>query len=245
MNYGVILAAGKGTRVKSINVPKQYYEINGIPVIIYTLKRMLDINLFNYIYIAINKECVDKVKEYLDKFISREELDKIKIVYGGKERIDTIHNVIVEVEKETIGEDDVIVFHDAVRPFVTDKILKDSIDAAREFGACVAACPVSDTMLISSKGEYVEEIPDRSIFYKGQAPDSFKVKKFIELEKKLSDEQRKIIVGTSQICTFNNYPIRMIKGDDINFKITCDSDLKIAKDIIMTREKSDINETNR
>lgn len=242
MNYGVILAGGKGTRIKKINIPKQYYEINGIPIIIYTLRKMLSIKAFDYIYIAIDNDYYGVVNNYLNKFIDKNSLKKIKIVTGGKERIDTIHNVIEEIKKNDISDNDVIVIHDAVRPFVTERILKDSIEGARKYGACVASVKVSDTMLISTSGEYVEKIPDRNSIYKGQSPDSFNLKKFIELETNLTEEEKKIIVGTSQICTMNNYPIRMIEGDNINFKITSDSDIDLAENIILSSERGGKNE---
>ena len=232
MNYGVILASGGGTRMKSINIPKQYYEINGIPIFIYTLKRMLQGNLFDVIYLAIKEEYTELVSDYLKRYIDD---DRVKIVYGGKERIDTIHNVITEISKRDIGSDDVIVIHDAVRPFVTDKILQDSVKYAREYGATVAAVPASDTMLMSNNGDYVDDIPKRSALFKGQAPDSFNLQKFIELESALSEEQKLIITGTSQVCTLNNYPIKMIPGDEINFKITTDGDLVIAKSLILSK----------
>lgn len=236
MNYGVILASGGGTRIKSIDVPKQYYEIKGVPIIIYTLRSMLAANLFDYIYIVINKDYSLLLDGYLKKFISDEYSSKIKVVYGGKERIDSIHNVINEISKNEIDVDDVVVIHDAVRPFVTKKILEDSVLGARKYGATVATVPAADTMLVSKVGDYVDEIPNRKFLYKGQAPDSFNIKKLIELESNLTDEQKSIITGTSQICTMNNYPIKMIPGDEINFKITLDSDLELAKSIISCRE---------
>ena len=99
----------------------------------------------------------------------------------------------------------------------------------------MAAVPASDTMLMSNNGDYVDDIPKRSALFKGQAPDSFNLQKFIELESALSEEQKLIITGTSQVCTLNNYPIKMIPGDEINFKITTDGDLVIAKSLILSK----------
>ena len=228
MNYGVILASGTGSRVKSINIPKQYFEIDGKSIIIYTLENMLKDNLFDCIYIAVNKDYEEMLWEYLDNFIDDDALDKIEVIYGGKERIDTIHNVMKEICKNDINDEDVIVIHDAVRPFVTKKILNDSIDAARKYGAVVTTLPAVDTMLNSNNGNIVDSIPNRNLLYRGQAPDSFKVKTFVELENNLSDEQKKEITGTSQLCSMNDYPLHMIEGDEINFKITTDFDLKLA-----------------
>lgn len=239
MNYGVVLASGRGTRVKNINLPKQYYEIDGIPIVIYTVKRLVETEIFDYIYVAVAEEYTGFMDSLIDKYFNNIK-NKIKIVIGGKERIDTIHNVISSINKEKIGDDDVIVIHDAVRPFVTEKILTDSVNGARKYGATVATVPVSDTILQSKDGIYVENIPVRSTLYNGQAPDSFNLKKLIELESLLTDEQRKSITGTSQICTMNNFPIKMIEGDNINFKITTDADLEIAKRLIL--KKRDNNE---
>lgn len=241
MNYGAILASGRGTRMKNTySIPKQFVEIEEIPTIIYTIKNMLKINRFDYIYIAVPEEYLEHTNNIINKYINKENINKLIVVSGGKERMDSIDNIINKIKKDReIKENDIIVIHDGVRPFVTEKILNDSIDSAREYGAVVAAIPVSDTLLISNKGEIVDEIPKRSLYYKGQAPDSFKLKLFIDLLNKLDDNQRKEITGTSQVCTLNNYPIHMIEGDEVNFKITTASDFVIAKNIIKGGEKND------
>lgn len=241
MNYGAILASGRGTRMKNTySIPKQFVEIEGIPTIIYTIKNMLKINRFDYIYIAVPEEYLEYMNKLINKYINKENINKLIVVSGGKERMDSIDNIINKIKKDReIKENDIIVIHDGVRPFVTEKILNDSIDSAREHGAVVAAIPVSDTLLISNEGEIVDEIPKRSLYYKGQAPDSFKLKLFIDLLNKLDDNQRKEITGTSQVCTLNNYPIHMIEGDEVNFKITTASDFVIAKNIIKGGEKND------
>ena len=237
MIYGAILASGVGSRIKSIDIPKQYYEINSKPIIVYTLENILKDNLFDVIYIAISSEYFQIVSNYLNKFIEKDKLRYIKIIFGGKTRMDTIHNVINEIRKNEINDEDIIVIHDAVRPFVTKKILEDNIENAKIHCAVVTAVPVADTMLVSDNGDFVDKIPPRKTLYKGQSPDSFNIKKLIELESRLTSEQINEITGTSQICTMNNYPIKMILGDDINFKITTDSDLKIAKNLILARRK--------
>ena len=128
--------------------------------------------------------------------------------------------------------DDVIVIHDAVRPLVTEKILNDSIDAAAAYGACVCGVPAVDTMLYSEDGKVVTDIPERSKLYNGQAPDSFSLPRFLEMQNNLTEEQKKMITGTSQICTMNHQPIYIIDGDPLNFKLTTDGDLRIFKSMI-------------
>ena len=231
MIYGARLAGGVGSRMKSAVIPKQFLEVEGKPIIIYTLQNMLKVDRFDYIYIATHKDYLAYMKEMVQKYTDKPE--KVRIIEGGKERMDSIHNVTDAILKdEGVHEDDVIVIHDAVRPLVTEKILNDSIDAAGTYGACVCGLPAVDTMLYSEDGKVVTTIPERSKLFNGQAPDSFSLPRFLEMQANLTEEQREVITGTSQICTMNNQPIYIIEGDPLNFKLTTDGDLLIFKSII-------------
>lgn len=231
MIYGAMLAGGSGTRVKNAPVPKQFIEIGGVPVIIHTLRNMLKCKRFDLIYIAAREDFIDYLTEQVNANTS--EPDRVRIIAGGRERMDSIHNVTSAIERDNgITEDDVIVIHDAVRPFVTEKILNDSIDAAAKYGACVCGLPCADTILHSVKGDVVDDIPARSELFCGQAPDSFRLAHFIRMENALTPEQRARITGTSQICTENDQPIHIIEGDAINFKITTDSDLLMVRTLL-------------
>lgn len=235
MIYGAMLAGGSGTRIKTSVIPKQFIEINGQPIILYTLKNMLRVERFDYIYIAVR----DDYKDYLRKQVEEniEQKHKVRIISGGKERIDSINSVTGAIVSDNgLREDDVIVIHDAVRPFVTEKILNDSIDCAAQYGACVCGLPCADTILHSKSGKIVEDIPNRAELFSGQAPDSFRLMHFIDMKNNLTEEQKKVITGTSQICTFNNQPIYIIEGDAINFKITTDSDLVMVKNLLGANE---------
>lgn len=235
MIYGAMLAGGSGTRIKTSVIPKQFIEINGQPIILYTLKNMLRVERFDYIYIAVR----DDYKDYLRKQVEEniEQKHKVRIISGGKERIDSINSVTGAIVSDNgLREDDVIVIHDAVRPFVTEKILNDSIDCAAQYGACVCGLPCADTILHSKSGKIVEDIPNRAELFSGQAPDSFRLMHFIDMKNNLTEEQKKIITGTSQICTFNNQPIYIIEGDAVNFKITTDSDLVMVKNLLGANE---------
>ena len=227
MNYVIILAAGFGTRIKNIDIPKQYYEINGIPIIMYTIKKFMDINRFDYIYLTVDKNYKDLMTQYLKKHI--EGYEKIKLVEGGKERIDSICNAMEIIEKNDISDDDIILVQDGVRPFVSDEIILNSIECAKEHGTCATSSPVNDTIFQSNDGDTVDNVPVRSTLFCGQSPDAFNLKKFIEMINGLNDEQKRKITGTSDICIFYNIPIKMIRGSNLNFKITTDADLKIAE----------------
>ena len=234
MNYAIILAAGFGTRIKNIDIPKQYYEINGIPIIIYTIRKFIKIGCFDYIYLTVDKDYKELMIKLLKKHVP--EYNQITLIEGGKERIDSIHNVIKNIDESKVKDDDILLVHDGVRPFVTDEILLESIELTKKYGACVTSSPVNDTILQSENGKFVDNIPVRSTLFCGQSPDTFNLKKFIEMINNLTDEQKKKVTGTSDICTFYNVPIKMTKGNNLNFKITTDADLKIAELLLKDME---------
>ncbi|MFR8039687.1 MAG: IspD/TarI family cytidylyltransferase [Anaerovoracaceae bacterium] len=237
MVYGVILASGIGKRMGA-DIPKQYLKLNGKPVIIYTIESMIEVDKIDYIYIAVSDVYVEYMHSIVNEYFSSNMIKKIKIIVGGVERIDTISNAIKNIsEANDINDNDVVLFHDAVRPFVTKKILEDSIEGAIKYKATVVGLPVVDTMLYSPNGKKVECIPDRSYIFHGQTPDSFKIKYFIRLMENLTDEQKKMIMGTSQICTYNNKPIYIVDGDPLNFKITTEEDFMRAKMVVERRRE--------
>ena len=182
MNYSIILASGKGTRIKdNIELPKQFRCISGIPIIVITLREFLKNASFKCHYLVVSKEYEKYTNDLLNQYFSKE-LNKIKVTIGGKERIDSIENGINAIyENNQIGENDVVVIHDAVRPFITPEIIDNSIKSAREYGAVVCSVPVADTLLISEDANLVNKIPNRNEYYKGQSPDSFKISLFKRL----------------------------------------------------------------
>lgn len=231
MVYGAILAGGTGTRMKLSAMPKQFLPLNGKPVIVLTLLKMLSLAQFDCIYIGIHPQWRAYFQGLLEEHAV--DLSRVRVVDGGETRIDTITNVIAGIEADfSIQEADVIILHDAVRPFVTDQILLDSIAGAQRYGACVASIPAADTMLYSEDGLSVASMPNRQKLFHGQTPDSFNIALFKRALLSLTPEEKEIITGTAQIAMVKGIPIYMVPGDSGNFKITTDSDMMIAQKVV-------------
>lgn len=229
MIFGAILAGGMGVRMQG-KTAKQFIRLHGKPIIVYTIERMLEVREFDYIYIAIHpsyKECLENI---LTEFNITD--SKIVIIDGGSERIDSVQNVVNATYEINHNEEDIVVIHDAVRPFVSCEILRDCIKAARDFGACIATIPATDTMLVSKDGEFLDEVPDRKTILHGQAPDGFKIGVIKQSIERLTLEEREYITGTAQICHVKGFPIKAIKGDTKNIKITYQQDLILADKIL-------------
>ena len=236
MNYGVILAGGVGQRMTGLKIPKQFYVIDGYPLIYYTMHALYDSNIFDNIIIA----CVPEYKSQIASLIKNNFTDykKFIVVDGGSTRLASIDSVTDYISQNyKINDDDIILIHDAARPFVTKDILYNSVEIAKVYGATVAVLPATDTMLFSKNGKKVDEIPDRSCIFHGQAPDTFLLSKYLKMRKNISPEDLNKITGTSQICTLNNQDIYMVSSDPLNFKVTTMLDLEIAKSIIKSRRE--------
>ena len=226
--YAVILAGGTGKRMGDVKLPKQFLEICNVPIIILTIKKILSSKLFDFIYIVIHKDWF----EYLDELLINANIDKtyIKFIAGGKERIDSIENALDDLQNINCQDNDIVVFLDAVRPFITDEILKNAVEKTIIHGATVAITPVKDTMIISENG-IATSMPNRNHLYHGQAPDSFKFKTIYDALKSLTKDERKLITGTAQICQNKGIPVYTYSGDEKNIKITTIMDLFVAKAI--------------
>ncbi|MGN1043393.1 MAG: 2-C-methyl-D-erythritol 4-phosphate cytidylyltransferase [Acutalibacteraceae bacterium] len=233
MIFGAIVAGGVGSRMKNHDLPKQFLPLgpSGKPIIIHTLEKFLLCNRLDCIYLGVHKDWIDYTEEILEKYCLNS--NNIFIVEGGGDRNTTILNIINSIEKNH-GEssEHIIVTHDAVRPFLTVRMIEDNIDAAIECGGCDTVVPAIDTIIESQNGNFVSSIPNRNYMYQGQTPQSFNMSKLKNLYNELTTEERSILTDACKIFLFRNEPIKLIKGDTFNIKITTPGDYKIASAIV-------------
>lgn len=233
MIFGAIVAGGVGNRMNLSGLPKQFLPLGKSqkPIIIHTLEKFLICEKLDFIYLGINKDWLGYAEELLDKY----DIDKKKvfIVPGGADRNLTILNIIEAIEKNH-GEskEHIIVTHDAVRPFVTLRMINENIEAAKECGACDTVTSAIDTIIESKDGKFISSVPQRSFMYQGQTPQTFNMSELKRLYNDLTEEEKSILTDACKIFTFRNKPVKMVQGDAFNIKITTVSDYKIAEAII-------------
>ncbi|EAI1565250.1 IspD/TarI family cytidylyltransferase [Campylobacter coli] len=225
-NIAVILAAGSGKRMGKTVLPKQFLSLSMKPIILLTLERTLKSDLFDQIILVVNKDWEEYTKQILCNY--KISLDKLSIVIGGGERIDSLNSAVSLLESQNSHEDSIVVVLDAVRPFITKKILSDSIFYAKKYGVAVAGVEAKDT-IYNIKENFVDDIPHRHLLINGQAPDSFKFKILKKSIDKMQDYEKKVITGTVQICYLQGYDVYVFNGDERNIKITTSIDYDIAK----------------
>src|SRR5690625_2631594 len=171
MIYAGILAGGQGTRMGNVPMPKQFLLLNEKPIIIHTLEKFVLNPKFKKIVIASPKEWINYMNDTLKKF--KLNLPNVYDIEGGKERNDTIMNIIDFIEEENGQQDDAILLtHDAVRPFLTHRIIEENIEMGIKYGAVDTAIGAIDTIVESNDGEFVSDIPKRDLMYQGQTPQT-------------------------------------------------------------------------
>lgn len=228
MIYAAILAGGIGNRMGN-EMPKQFINIGGKTIIEYTIATFCGIQEFEQIIVLCPKEWV----EYTENLISESVGSRVVVIAGGATRNETIQNAIKYIdEKGNLDEDTVLVTHDAVRPFVTEDIIRANIDAVERYGACDTVIPAVDTIVKSENNSYITEIPDRSKLYQGQTPQSFKALKLRSLYESLTEEEKNILTDAAKIYVIKGEPVHLVEGAPSNMKITYPYDILVAESII-------------
>lgn len=232
MVLGAILAGGKGTRVGA-GIPKQFLEINNKPIIIMTVDKFVQSNLFDKLYICVNELWLDYTKDLLNKYYDKNITDNISVITGGIERMMSLLNVINDiVENYGANGDDILITHDAVRPFVSCEILKDSIEQTKLHNVTMASIPVSDTIYKSEEHGLLCSTYDRKKLWIGQTPAGCKMDLFHKVISSYTKEELLKMTGTSQLFVNKGIDIHVSEGSVNNFKITTPKDIEYANFIL-------------
>ncbi|WP_026575888.1 IspD/TarI family cytidylyltransferase [Bacillus sp. UNC438CL73TsuS30] len=238
MIYAEILAGGKGTRMGNIHMPKQFLTLNGKPIIIHTIEKFLLNDRFDKILVMSPKEWINHTKDIIKKNIG--EHDRIVVLEGGSDRNESIMNGVRYIkENHGIFDEDVIITHDSVRPFLTHRIIDENIDAALKYGAVDTVIEAIDTIIQSVDGESISDIPVRNTMYQGQTPQSFNIQKLVGYYEALTDEQKEILTDAAKIFALNGEKVRLVRGEVFNIKVTTPYDLKVANAIITEKINND------
>ena len=240
MIYGAILAGGIGKRIVNHSLPKQFIQIGGVPVIVVTLRTFLNNDRIEKIYIAVHNDWMVYCENLLKASFSKTQLSKVKLVPGGKERLDSFSNIMNDIIKfKGLDEEAILICHDSVRPFVTQKIIDECIDSTLSHQLALAVTPVNDTIHTAYDDEgFISGTLDRRGLYNGQTPSGFNLKLLYDTLQKCSDEEKSNVTGTTQLMLKYGYRIKKVSGHTQNFKITTDMDLDVADSIIRSSRKS-------
>ena len=213
----IILAAGSGSR---FGEKKQFKKLNDIPIWTYSLSAFNKSNCIKEFILVVSKESLNELKDSEEFYNYRKKIN-IKLVCGGESRLESVYNGLKSANKNN----NIICIHDAARPFVKQKHIRDVIGACLDFDGSILAIPSTDTVKKIKDGFVVKTI-DRDSIWMAQTPQAFHKDKLlyaIELGSnvKITDE--------STLMELAGFKIKIISGDSSNLKITRKIDWELAK----------------
>ncbi len=232
----IIPAAGLGTRMASAPgakgkkpaATKQFTELGGTPILIHTLRRFVASPEVSEIYVALRGNEIDGFRARLGKEAKDILQKKIHLVEGGEHRQDSVANALHSVSGK---DDDIVLVHDAVRPFVTEEIIHDVIQAAKKFGAAIAGVPAVDTIKQverTSEGALITATLPRERVVMAQTPQGFR---YDVLKKAFDEAAADGFMGTDEasLVERSGHAVAVVMGSPRNIKITAPSDMELAE----------------
>jgi len=232
MNIGVILAAGSGSRT-GLATPKQFLPLGGKTVLEHSVQTFHNHKGIDQVVIVTAPEFMDRVKD----IVKANGWTKVTAVLaGGKERFDSS---LAAVRHFADQPENVMLFHDAARPLVSDRIITDTLKAMEQYDAVDVAIPAVDTIVqCNREGTYMESIQDRNLLWRMQTPQGFRQKTIQEAYQiALKDPH---FTATDDCGTVLRYlpdvKVGIVRGSERNIKLTYADDLSLLEFLLSRQE---------
>ena len=229
MVFAAVLGGGIGSRMGA-EKPKQYIEVGGKPILVRSVEKFACRADLACVLVLVPQDWVSYTEDLLAEYNVSGGDVPVVVLSGGATRNDTLRNAISYLEANyPLDESSVFVTHDAVRPFLTQKMIDDNIAAVEAYGACGTCIPSTDTIVVSDDGTLIADIPDRSRLHQMQTPQSFRPLKLKALMDSLTPEEEATLTDGCKIYLLKGEPVAMVPGAVTNLKITYPSDLAFAE----------------
>jgi len=234
-NVAVIFAGGTGSRMNTVSRPKQFIELNGKPVIIYTLELFENHSQIDGIVVVCLESWIDFLKQQLEKF----HITKVSaVVPGGATGQESIYNGLTRA-CEIYGEGTAVLIHDGVRPLITERTITDNIEAVNQYGNCITCIPASETFIVQQADGSLE-IPARKNSLIARAPQSFILRDILGAHKQAIAAGKNDFIDSCTMMSYYGFKMHTIIGPMENIKITTPTDFFIFRAMVEVHENQQI-----
>jgi len=235
MITALIFAGGTGKRMNARSKPKQFLEIHGKPIIIYTLEHFEYHEQINNIVIVCVKEWIAELKGLLARY----GITKAKtVIRGGTTGHDSIYFGLRAMEG-TMQKDDIVLIHDGVRPLINEDLITRNIEMAEKYGSAITCEPAKESQIRSLDGKTILEVPLRDQMYTAKAPQSFRYGIIRKLYDMAHEDGIKSI-DSSHLCSIYHEPMYIVKSTHNNMKITEPADFYICRALYDAQESQQV-----
>lgn len=239
MNIPVIFAGGSGKRMNTKSKPKQFLDLNGKPIIIYTIELFDNHPNIDGIVIV----CIEDWIPYLKKMLNKFEISKvIAVVSGGKTGQESIYKGLCAAENYAIEKKDmdtIVLIHDGVRPLITEETITDNIEKVKECNSCITCVPATETFVVSRKDGMLD-IPNRADCKLARAPQSFYLKDIISAHRRCQKEGLPDFIDSCSLMSYYGHKLGTVIGPMENIKITTPTDYFVLRAMVEVHENQQI-----
>lgn len=234
-NVAVIFAGGSGIRMNTKSRPKEFLELHGKPIIIYTLELFENHLEIDGIVVA----CIESWIPYLNKLLQKFEMTKVvAVVPGGETGQESIYNGL-KAAQANFPEDSIVLIHDGVRPLINENTITDNIQTAREKGNCITCIKASETLVVKQEDGSLQ-IPTRENSLIARAPQTFHLNDILAAHEKALSEGKNNFIDSCTMMSAYGHKMATIIGPVENIKITTPTDFFMFRAIEDVRENSQI-----
>ena len=242
MNIAIIFAGGTGSRVGN-TLPKQFLDVDGMPILIHTLNLFQNHPEIHKIYLAVPENFVSHSHHLAQQY----QITKLSgVVVGGETAQESIYITLQKAAQENPG-DSIVLLHDGVRPCVTPSVISGNIRAVREKGNAITCIPGTETIILSSDGACVEDVTVRKQTFTAQAPQSFYLQDILFYHDRIRATQTgyENMVDACTILNTLGIKAHMVMGNWGNIKITTPEDIYFFRSMLHYNKSYHFHDTDR
>lgn len=235
MITALIFAGGAGQRRSLSSKPKQFLELYGKPIIVYTLEHFEFHDQIDDIVIVSLESHINELHSILQRY----GITKVsKVIPGGNTGHDSIFYGLIAM-KENSKPDDIVLIHDGVRPLITEELISNNIKAVKEYGTAITVEPARESVVHSIDGISISDIPNRRDVFIAKAPQSFNYGQIMEAYERAYKDNIKT-VDSAQLCSLYDIPMRLVKSTKNNIKISDSADYYMFRALYEASENQQI-----
>jgi len=224
MNIALIFAGGTGQRMNTLAKPKQFLELHGKPVILYTLEHFEDHREIDGIVVV----CLESWITELKRMLRIHDIEKVKkILPGGNTGHESIYLGLSAMEGYCEA-DDIVLIHDGVRPLITKELISENISKVKEFGTAITVESSVESVVESKNGDSIDRVPPRDSMYMAKAPQSFRYGMIWDLYNR-AREDKFLTIDSAQLLSIYGVEMHTVKSSPNNIKITSPADYYIFR----------------
>lgn len=240
--YTIILSGGIGSRLKGINIPKQYHKICGRTILSYCLERMEHADCIDGYLITAAEQWQEFILQEMEQLamsgisggLSMSKFQGFALP-GANRQMSILHGL--QKLKTTANENDIVLIQDAVRPLTSEALIIKCIQAAKSADGAMPTFPMTDTVYYSEDGKKIDALLERDKIIAGQAPEAFAFGAYLRANEALSESEMLAVRGSTEPAIKAGMQIALLDGDERNFKITTAKDLKQFEKLMEDRMK--------